>query len=127
MCAASNPNIGQADRVVVLDFDKCTRGDAAQDLGNLSLQLRRCVLLKKHGIELDFPSLQRPILDAYQRSSPPDPHLPQRIPWYEKVTLIRKIHFLSRAADAYKRAEAIRLLAELPNIMDLPGNDDPAY
>src|SRR5206468_1880563 len=32
--------------IVVLDFDKCTRGDPAQDLGNLLAQLRRSTIRK---------------------------------------------------------------------------------
>ena len=107
----------QDDRLVILDFDKCTRGDAAQDLGNLLTQLRR-ILLRTQGVPADFASWRRSTLDAYRQWSPVDLDLPERLPWYELVILVRKIHFLSRTHKVYKRVEAIRLLGELPSVMD---------
>jgi aminoglycoside phosphotransferase (APT) family kinase protein len=108
----------QAGHLVVLDFDKCTRGDPALDLGNLLTQLRRITLRKPEKLPLAFSSVRAAILDAYQRWSPPDPSLGQRVAWYERVALLRKIHGLAfdrtrhPEADAIQRrqAEAIRLL-----------------
>ena len=109
----------QTGRIVVLDFDKCARGDAALDLGNLLTQMRRITLRKPERLAMSFPSLRAAILDAYQRWSPPDPGLDRRVAWYEQVALLRKIHGLTfdrsrhPEADALKQreAEAISLLA----------------
>jgi aminoglycoside phosphotransferase (APT) family kinase protein len=111
----------QGGRIVVLDFDECTRGDPALDLGNLLTQLRR-LTLRKPGKLPAFTSLRPGLLEAYQRWSPPDPDLPRRVAWYERVALLRKIHFLAtdttrrKGADAMRerQAEAARLLKELP-------------
>ncbi|PYP29792.1 MAG: hypothetical protein DMD55_00300 [Gemmatimonadetes bacterium] len=80
--------------LVVLDFDRCTRGDPAFDLGYLLTQLRR-VTLRKPGKLPEFASLHGAILDAYQRWSPPDPTLGRRVAWYEQATLVGKIHVLA--------------------------------
>src|SRR2546427_8336594 len=69
-------------RLVVLDFDRCTRGDPALDLGYLLTQLRR-VTLRKPGKLPEFASLHSAILDGYQRWTPPDPTLSRRGAWYE--------------------------------------------
>ena len=114
----------QSGRVVVLDFDDCARGDPAFDLGNLFTQLHR-LTLRKPGKLPDFATLRRTILNAYQRCSAPDPDLAARVAWYEPVTLLRKIRFLAsdttRHPDAEtirrRRAEAIRLLEELPPML----------
>src|SRR5207249_1666862 len=55
----------QTGRIVVLDFDRCTRGDPALDLGNLLTQLRR-LTLRKPGKLPDFDSMRRDLLDAYR-------------------------------------------------------------
>src|SRR5439155_1645575 len=72
--------------LVVLDFDRCTRGDPALDLGYLLTQLRR-VTLRKPGKLPEFASLWSAILEAYQRWSPPDAALASRVAWYEQATL----------------------------------------
>ena len=107
-------------RLVVLDFDKCARGDPALDLGNLLTQLRR-LTLRKPGKLGDFATLRQGLLEAYQRWSPPDPGLTERVAWYEQMTLLRKIRFLAsntgRHPDAEalqrRQAEAVQLLNEL--------------
>src|SRR5207245_4014808 len=84
-------------RLVVLDFDKCTRGDPALDLGNLLTQLRRLTLRKPDKVP-DFAAARSRILDAYQCSSPspsPVPGLAERVAWYEQIALVRKIHSLT--------------------------------
>jgi tRNA A-37 threonylcarbamoyl transferase component Bud32 len=114
----------QNGRLVVLDFDKASRGDRALDLGNLFTQLRRLALRKPRKLP-DFVSLRRGILEVYQRHSPSDPSLTRRIAWYERVTLLRKIDFLvsdttrpkPRAVGRERHAEAIRLLWELPGLL----------
>src|SRR5439155_16346977 len=115
----------QTGRIVLLDFDRCARGDPALDLGNLLTQLRR-LTLRRPGKLPDFDSLRTGILDAYRRWSPADPGLRERVAWYEQVTLLRKIHFLAtnttRHQEVEKRqkrqAEAIQLLEELPALAD---------
>ena len=113
--------IWQTGRIVVLDFDRCTRGDPALDLGNLLTQVRR-LTLRKPGKLPDFSLLRWGILDAYQRWSQPDPGLAERVAWYEQVMLVRKIQFLASDTTRHKEAEAMRqrqaeaigLLRELP-------------
>src|SRR2546428_264121 len=83
-----------AGTVVFLDFDDCTRGDPALDLGNLLTQLRRLTLRKPDKLP-DFASVRTSILDAYRRFSPDDPGLAERVAWYEQITLVRKIHSLT--------------------------------
>ena len=115
----------QMGRVVVLDFDKCTGGDPALDLGNLATQLRR-LTLRKPGKLPDFGSLRHGLLDAYERWSRPDPGLGGRVAWYERVMLVRKAHFLASdttrrtEADALgqRQAEAAGLLGELPALLE---------
>jgi aminoglycoside phosphotransferase (APT) family kinase protein len=115
----------QTGRIVVLDFDKCTRGDPALDLGNLLTQLRR-LTLRKPGKLPDFAFLRRGLLEAYARWSPPDPGLAERVGWYEQVMLLRKIHFLASNTARHKepeamqqrQAEASRLLEELPALLE---------
>ncbi len=120
----------QSGRLVVLDFDKCARGDPAFDLGNLLTQLRR-LSLRKPGKLPEFASLRQTILDSYQRWSPSDPGLDERVAWYEQITLVRKIRFLGtdtlRHKDAEtmrkRQSEAIRLLRELPALEE--SNESP--
>jgi aminoglycoside phosphotransferase (APT) family kinase protein len=110
----------QTGRIVVLDFDTCTRGDPALDLGNLLTQLRRLTLRRPEKLPVAFGSLRAAILDAYQRWTPHDPGLDQRVSWYERTALLRKIHGLAfdrtrhPEADAIQRreAEAINLLTQ---------------
>jgi aminoglycoside phosphotransferase (APT) family kinase protein len=97
-----------AGAIIVLDFDDCTRGDPALDLGNLLTQLRR-LTLRKPGKLPDLASLKSGILDAYQRCAPPDPGLARRVAWYERVTLLEKIHSLAFDRTRRPEAEAIRL------------------
>lgn len=84
----------RSGHIVVLDFDHCGRGDPALDLGNLLTQLLRMTVRKPHRLR-DFASARAVVLDAYQRSSPPDPTLDRRIEWYERAILLRKIHRLA--------------------------------
>ena len=108
----------RAGTIVVLDFDDCTRGDPALDLGNLLTQLHR-LTLRKPGKLPDFAAARTTILDAYRCWSPDDPGLVERVAWYEQIALVRKIHSLTfdrtrhpeAAAIRERRAEAIQLLA----------------
>src|SRR5439155_18350548 len=114
-----------AGTIVFLDFDDCTRGDPALDLGNLLTQLRRLTLRKPDKLP-DFATLRRGLLDAYRRWSATDPDLTGRIAWYEQVTLLRKIEFLASDTTRHegteamrgRQAEATRLLEELPVLME---------
>jgi aminoglycoside phosphotransferase (APT) family kinase protein len=94
-------------RIVALDFDKCTRGDPAMDLGNLLTQLRRIAVRKPHKLR-DFDGARRRLLDAYRRSSPPDAGLEERVVWYERTTLLRKIHRLIFNTTRHPGPEAAR-------------------
>jgi aminoglycoside phosphotransferase (APT) family kinase protein len=110
----------QQGALVLLDFDRCARGDPALDLGNLMAQLYR-LTLRKPGMLPEFATLRGGILDAYRHGSGPDDSLDGRVTWYERATLIRKIHSLvfdttrhpEPEALERRRAEAIRLLEEL--------------
>ena len=109
-----------AGTIVFLDFDDCTRGDPALDLGNLLTQLRR-LTLRKPGKLPDFAAARATILDAYRRSSHDDPGLAERVAWYERIALVRKIHSLTfdrtrhpeAGAIRQRQAEAIGLLASM--------------
>jgi hypothetical protein len=96
-----------AGTIVFLDFDDCTRGDPALDLGNLLTQLRR-LTLRKPGKLPDFAAARTWILDAYRCSSPDDPGLAERVAWYEQIALVRKIHSLTFDRTRHPEAEAIR-------------------
>ena len=110
----------KAGRIVMFDFDDCTRGDPALDLGTLLAQLRR-LALRKPGKIPNFTALRAGLLAAYQRAAPADLGLAQRLAWYEVAALLRKIHFLTfdvtRHAEpeaiAQRQAEAVRLLRQL--------------
>ena len=112
----------QAGRIVVLDFDKCGRGDPALDLGNLLTQFRRITLRKPDKLA-DYASLRRDLLEAYQHWAPPDPGLARRVAWYEQIALLRKVRFLATDMTRHKDAdqlrqrqvEAFRLLRALPS------------
>jgi ABC-type multidrug transport system fused ATPase/permease subunit/aminoglycoside phosphotransferase (APT) family kinase protein len=111
-----------AGRIVLLDFDNCTRGDPAMDLGTMLAQLRRLALRKPDKIP-DLSVARLNLLAAYEGAMPRDPGLAQRIAWYELAALLRKIHFLvfetTRHPDAdaieQRRAEALRLMGQLPS------------
>src|SRR5438093_635959 len=111
----------QQGRLVVLDFDDCTRGDPALDLGNLLTQLRR-LTLRKPGKLPDFAALRQGLLDAYQRWSGRDLDLSRRVAWYEQLALLRKIRLLASDTTRHQGMEALRerqiearrLLSELP-------------
>jgi streptomycin 6-kinase len=98
-----------AGELVVLDFDKCARGDPAADLGNLLAQLRRMTVRKPDKLR-DFVAARGAVLEAYRRWSPPDPQLDDRVAWYERATLLRKIHRVALAAPNTPESEATRLL-----------------
>src|SRR6267143_3270053 len=103
--------------IVVLDFDKCALGDPASDLGNLFAQLFRMSLKKPEKLP-DFTIARSSVLDAYRRFSSSDPDLERRVAWYERATLLRKIHGLlfsknrpqEPAAVQQRQAEAVQLL-----------------
>jgi len=102
------------------------------DIGNLLTQLRR-LTLRKPGKLPDFASLRRSIIEAYQRWSPPDPGLTERVAWYEQIVLLRKIHGLEFDKDRRpeaeeirrRQAEAIRLLEELPSLAESAESMNP--
>jgi aminoglycoside phosphotransferase (APT) family kinase protein len=108
----------RSGQVVVLDFDKCTSGDPALDLGNLLAQLFRMSLRKPDRLR-DFAAARAGVLDAYRRWSGPDPGLEARVAWYQQATLLRKIHRLTFNTTRHpgpeglrqRRVEAERLLA----------------
>jgi len=107
----------RGDRVVIFDFDRATLGDPALDLGTVLTQFRRSTL-RKPGRLGDFATLRATLIDAYARCAGRDPGLADRVGWYERATLLRKIHSLlldttrhpEPAALERRRAEAVRLL-----------------
>jgi len=109
--------------LVLLDFDQCTRGDPALDLGTLLAQLRR-VSLRTPDKLADLATMRGQILDAYQQSSRRDPGLAGRVAWYELTALLRKLHALAfdgarrpgAEALARRQAEAVHLLQCLDTI-----------
>jgi len=106
----------RGDRVVIFDFDRATLGDPALDLGNVLTQFRRSTL-RKPGRLGDFATLRATLIDAYARHAGADPGLADRVDWYERATLLRKIHSLlfdttrhpEPAALERRRGEAVRL------------------
>jgi len=90
-----------------LDFDKCARGDPAFDLGNLFAQLFRMSIKKPKNIP-DLAIALTTVLDAYRRSSRPDPELEARVAWYERATLLRKIHGLIFSKNRSQEPEAVQ-------------------
>ena len=110
----------RGDRVVIFDFDRATLGDPALDLGTVLTQFRRSTL-RKPGRLGDFATLRATLIDAYARHAGREPGLADRVGWYERATLLRKIHSLlfdttrhpEPAALERRRAEAVRLLEEV--------------
>ena len=103
--------------IVVLDFDKCARGDPAADLGNLLGQLFRISIRKPERLR-DFASARAKVLETYRRWSPADPGIDERIAWYERATILRKVHSVTFGPTAdedeeearRREADAFRLL-----------------
>ena len=95
-----------AGRVVMLDFDRCTLGDVALDLGGFLTQLRR-LTLRKPGKLPAFTTMRSVILDAYARCTLPDPGLDGRVTWYERIVLLRKVHQLTFDTTRHPEVEAI--------------------
>jgi aminoglycoside phosphotransferase (APT) family kinase protein len=105
---------------VVFDFDRATLGDPALDLGTVLTQFRRSTL-RKPGRIGDFATLRATLIDAYARRTGCEPGLADRVGWYERATLLGKIHSLlfdttrhpEATALARRRAEAVRLLEDI--------------
>src|SRR5205085_5097050 len=110
----------RGDRVVTFVFDRATLGEPALDLGTIPTQFRRSTL-RKPGRLGDFATLRATLIDAYARHAGREPGLADRVSWYERATLLRKIHSLlfdttrhpEPAALERRRAEAVRLLEEV--------------
>ncbi len=83
----------RAGELIVLDFDKCARGDPALDLGNFLVQLRRRSICHPERFR-DFAAARRALFEAYERWSSPDRGLGDRVTWYERAILLRKAHRL---------------------------------
>jgi Ser/Thr protein kinase RdoA (MazF antagonist) len=96
------------EELVVLDFDKCGRGDPAADLGNLLAQLRRMTVRKPEKLR-EFAPARAAVLAAYREWSPPDPDLDRRVAWYERAILLRKVHRIALVAAPVSE-ETTRLL-----------------
>ena len=96
-----------AGRPVLLDFDRCTMGDVALDLGSFLTQLRR-ITLRKPGKLPDFAAMRVLLLDAYARGAPADAGLDRRVTWYEAAVLLRKVHQLIFDTTRHPEADAIR-------------------
>ena len=97
----------RSGEVVVLDFDKCTLGDPALDLGNLLAQLFRMSVRKPDRLR-DFAAARAGVLDSYRRWSPRDPGLEARVDWYQRATLLRKIHRLAFNTTRHPGPEGLR-------------------
>lgn len=102
----------QRGRLVVLDFDKCGRGDPALDLGNFTAQLRRRALLD--GLAAPIHEMRNLLLDVYTREAGDAAgdrgNLTARVTWYEHMVLLRRVHFFARQGSDEWRARALRLL-----------------
>lgn len=83
----------RANELVVLDFDKCAQGDPALDLGNFLVQLRRRAILHPEKLS-DFTSARRALLEAYRHWCSSDGELENRVAWYERSILLKKVHRL---------------------------------
>jgi phosphotransferase family enzyme len=101
----------QRGRLVVLDFDKCGRGDPALDLGNFTAQLRRRALLD--GLAAPVHQMRDLLLDVYTRAAEDGSdrsNLAARVAWYEHMVLLRRVHFFARQGTEEWRERALRLL-----------------
>jgi aminoglycoside phosphotransferase (APT) family kinase protein len=102
----------QRGRLVVLDFDKCGRGDPALDLGNFTAQLRRRALLD--GLAAPIHEMRNLLLDVYTREAGDAAgdrgDLTARVTWYEHMVLLRRVHFFARQGSDEWRERALRLL-----------------
>ena len=110
----------QRGRLVVLDFDKCGRGDPALDLGNFTAQLRRRALLD--GLAAPVHEMRDLLLDVYLRAAGnarDRGDLAARVAWYEHVVLLRRVHFFARQGTEEWRERALRLL----NLLMRPPDD----
>lgn len=90
--------------VVMLDFDRCARGDPALDLGTLFTQLHRSALRAPARLP-NFAALRERVLEAYGAA---DRDLAARVAWYEHAVLVRKIHSLALDTKRHVRPERIR-------------------
>jgi aminoglycoside phosphotransferase (APT) family kinase protein len=89
--------------VVVLDFDRCARGDPALDLGTLFTQLHRSALRAPARLPR-LSELRARVLEAYGA----DADLDARVRWYERAVLVRKIHSLALDTTRHARPDRIR-------------------
>ena len=104
--------------IVVLDFDKCARGDPALDLGNLLVQLRRITIRKPWKLR-DFGSVRPALLDAYRRRCTSDHSWENRVAWYERAILLRKVHRLLREDRNKDPDGSVERNAEADQLMGL--------
>ena len=104
-------------RLAMLDFDRCGLGDPALDLGTLLAQLRRRALMRV-GTTRDLAELRTLVLDAYHRNVAQSSGFAERVAWYERVVLLRKVHFLAGQEDGEKRAQAMALLRLLAGLTE---------
>src|SRR6266571_3547096 len=102
--------------IVVLDFDKCARGDPALDLGNLLVQLRRITIRKPWKLR-DFGLVRPALLDAYRRRCTSDHSWENRVAWYERAILLRKIHRLLNEARNKDPDDSVQRNAEADQLM----------
>src|SRR6266571_7356097 len=102
--------------IVVLDFDKCARGDPALDLGNLLVQLRRITIRKPWKLR-DFESVRAALLDAYRRRCTSDRSWENRVTWYERAILLRKVHRLLNEARNKDPDGSVQRDAEADQLM----------
>ena len=104
--------------IVVLDFDKCARGDPALDLGNLLVQLRRITIRKPWKLR-DFGSVRPALLDAYRRLCTSEHSWENRVAWYERAILLRKVHRLLREDRNKDPDGSVERNAEADQLMGL--------
>jgi aminoglycoside phosphotransferase (APT) family kinase protein len=104
-------------RLAMLDFDRCGLGDPALDLGTLLAQLRRRALMRV-GTTPDLAELRTLVLEAYHRNGAQSSGFAERVAWYERVVLLRKVHFLAAQDDGEKRAQAMALLRLLAGLTE---------
>src|SRR5579859_1969963 len=106
-------------RLVVLDFDKCGRGDPALDLGNFTAQLRRRALLD--GLAAPIHEMRNLLLDVYAHEAgdaDDRDDLAARVTWYEQIVLLRRVHFFARQGTDEWRERALRLFHLLTEPLD---------